>query len=276
MRDLRDQELEEAVELVPVAARGRGERRRVDVGGLERAHVELQPVAEALDAAEHAHRVAFAEAAVEQLDVVPDPRLDPAGRVDQLEREIRRAGLRAQLALGLDGVDALDDALFGQVRDRHGGTLGPASRCGSRHRLASTATLVEDGLGLLPPPAERAGQVGGGHLGRAGEDEPDQLAARVGLRRQRRPARSAGRAGRPRSRPSRAPARRRRRSSARARAAGAARRGRRPSWRRRATSRRAGAVSGPSVEHRLAQIAARGLRPAPRKSSGRPGRPVSA
>jgi hypothetical protein len=46
-------------------------------GGLERAHVELQPVAELLDAAEHAHGVALGEARVEQLDVVPDARVDP-------------------------------------------------------------------------------------------------------------------------------------------------------------------------------------------------------
>ena len=60
-------------------------------GGLERAHLELQPVAEALDAAEHAHRVALAEARVEQLDVGPDARLDAAARVDELQREVRRA-----------------------------------------------------------------------------------------------------------------------------------------------------------------------------------------
>ena len=90
MRDLRDQELEEALQLVA----GRGARSGVSVAGstsagLERPHVELQPVAEPLDAAEHAHRVALAEAAVEQLDVVPDARVDAAGRVDELEREVR-------------------------------------------------------------------------------------------------------------------------------------------------------------------------------------------
>ena len=87
MRDLRDEELEEAGELVAVAPdRGR-QRRRVDVRGLERAHVELQPVAELLDAAEHAHGVAFGEAAVEQLDVVPHPCLDaPVGSTSSSAR----------------------------------------------------------------------------------------------------------------------------------------------------------------------------------------------
>ena len=63
--ELGDEELEEACELVAVAPDRRCQRRRIDVGGLERAHVELQPVAEALDAAEHTHGVAFGEAPVE-------------------------------------------------------------------------------------------------------------------------------------------------------------------------------------------------------------------
>ena len=84
---------------------------------LERAHVELEPVAEPLDAAEHAHRVALAEAPVEQLDVVPDAGVDAPARVDELEREVRRAALRAQLPLRLHGEDALDDAVLGEVGD---------------------------------------------------------------------------------------------------------------------------------------------------------------
>jgi 3'-5' exoribonuclease len=87
VRELRGQELEEAFQLVGVAPQGGGEPGRIGVRRrLDRPHVELQPVAEALDAAEHAHRVAFAEASVEQLDVVPDPRVDAAGRIDELER----------------------------------------------------------------------------------------------------------------------------------------------------------------------------------------------
>ena len=75
-------------ELVDVAARGGRQAGGVDVRRFERPHVELEPVAEALDAPEHADGVAFAEAPVEQLDVVPDARVDAAGRVDELEREV--------------------------------------------------------------------------------------------------------------------------------------------------------------------------------------------
>ena len=69
----------------------------IDVGRLERAHVELQPVAELLDAAEHAHRVALAEAAVEQLDVLPDARVDraPSGRRARARDTTRRAFVRS-------------------------------------------------------------------------------------------------------------------------------------------------------------------------------------
>ena len=66
------------------SAAGSASRRLV-----ERAHVELQPVAEPLDAAEHAHGVALGEARVEQLDVVPHARVDPPARIDELEREVR-------------------------------------------------------------------------------------------------------------------------------------------------------------------------------------------
>ena len=87
-------------------------------GGLERAQLELEPVAEARDAAEDAHRVAFREARVEELDVVPDPRLDPPGRIDELEREIRRALLRPQPLLARDRVHAFDRAVLRQLGDR--------------------------------------------------------------------------------------------------------------------------------------------------------------
>ena len=99
-----------------------GKRRRIGVRrGLERAHVELQAVAELLDPSEHAHRVALREARVEQLDVVPHARVDPPARVDELEREVGRAAARAQPLLARDGVDAFDDPLLGELRDRaHG------------------------------------------------------------------------------------------------------------------------------------------------------------
>jgi uncharacterized protein (DUF1015 family) len=128
MRDLGDEELEKALQLVGVAAHRRGHRSRVDVcSRLERAYVELELVAKLLDPAEHAHRVAFAEARVEQLDVVPHPRRDPPARIDELECEVRRAVLRPQALLLRDGVDALDGAVLLELRDR-------------RHEVESRAT----------------------------------------------------------------------------------------------------------------------------------------
>src|SRR5919204_450854 len=49
MRDLRGEELEEAVQLRRVPAHGGSELGRIRLGRLERAHVELQPVAGALE-----------------------------------------------------------------------------------------------------------------------------------------------------------------------------------------------------------------------------------
>ena len=85
--------------------------------GLDRAHVELEPVAVALDAPEHANRVALVEPRVEQVDVVPDASLDATARVDELEREVRRPALRPQPPLARDRVDPLDDAILGQLGD---------------------------------------------------------------------------------------------------------------------------------------------------------------
>jgi len=89
MRDLGGEKLEEAVELLHVAPRLRDQRRRIGFGRLERAHLELQPVAEPLDAAEDANRIAFSEALVEEVDVVPHACVDSSARVDELECEIR-------------------------------------------------------------------------------------------------------------------------------------------------------------------------------------------
>ena len=119
VRDLGDEELEEALELVCVAAkRGReagrvGLRRRLD-----RADGELEAVAEALDPSEHAHRVALGEAAVEELDVLPHACVDAAARIDELEGEVRRATLRAQPLLARDAEHALDHPVFGELDDR--------------------------------------------------------------------------------------------------------------------------------------------------------------
>ena len=56
--------------------------------GLERADLELEPVAEALDPSQNPHGVALAEPRVEEVDVVPDPALDAAAPVDELEHEV--------------------------------------------------------------------------------------------------------------------------------------------------------------------------------------------
>jgi uncharacterized protein (DUF1015 family) len=126
MGDLPGKELEEAVQLVRVAPHRRREAGGIGVRlGLDRADVELEAVAVTLDPPEHAHRVALAEAGIEQIDVVPDPALDPPARVDELEREVGGAALRAQAALARDGIDALDDAVLGQLGNgAHGASLG--------------------------------------------------------------------------------------------------------------------------------------------------------
>ncbi len=118
MCDLSGQELEEALELVAVAADRRRELRRIRVRPLERAHLELQAPAEALDPAEHADGVALVEAPVEELDVAPHPRLDATARVDELEREVRLARLRRAPLLARDGVGALDRAVGLELADR--------------------------------------------------------------------------------------------------------------------------------------------------------------
>ena len=127
VRDLGGQELEEALELVHVAAHRRRERCRVGLGSrLDRANGQLEPVAEALHPPQHAHGVAFVEPRVVELDVLPDPRVDSAARIDELEREVRSPALRPQPLLARDRVDAFDDPLFGELRDRvHGPILGP-------------------------------------------------------------------------------------------------------------------------------------------------------
>jgi len=83
---LADEELEEAFELGRVPAQARRQCRRIDpLCRLERPDLDLELVAEPLDASEHADRVARLETSVEQVDVVPDPGADPATRVDELE-----------------------------------------------------------------------------------------------------------------------------------------------------------------------------------------------
>jgi uncharacterized protein (DUF1015 family) len=117
--DLGREELEEAVQLVRVSPEGRRELDRVGVlGGLHRPHLHLQLPSEALDAAEDTYRVALAEALVEEIDVVPDARIDAAARVDQLEREVRGAVPGAPTLLLRHREHALDGPVLDELGDR--------------------------------------------------------------------------------------------------------------------------------------------------------------
>ena len=125
MGELCRHELEKPVELVRVPPQPRGQARGILVRSFDGADLELQPVVEALDPAEHPNRVALGETAVEQLDVVPDPPLDPAGRIDQLEREIRRALASRAPLLARDGVNTFDRAVGSKLGDgAHAVSLG--------------------------------------------------------------------------------------------------------------------------------------------------------
>jgi hypothetical protein len=127
MRDLGGQKLEEPVELFYVSARFGHERRGVVLRWLEGANLQLQAVAEAFHAPQHAHGVAFAETFVEEVDVAPDARVDAAARIHELEREIGTPTAGAQPLLAGDRERAFDDPVLGKLRNRHGPILGPAS-----------------------------------------------------------------------------------------------------------------------------------------------------
>ena len=115
---LADEELEEALELVRVAAEPRGQPRGVDaLGRFERPHLDLELVPEPLDAAEHAHRVTRLEPSLEEVDVVPDPSADPAARINEFEREIRRPVPRPQPLLARHRVNPLNGAVFLELGD---------------------------------------------------------------------------------------------------------------------------------------------------------------
>ena len=144
MRDLGREEVEEPVELVGVPPHRGRERRRVDVGRLDRPHLHLEATVEPLHPPEDADGVALGEAPVEQLDVVPHATLDPPARVDELDGEVRLAAPRREPPLAGDRVDAVDGPVLDELRDRrHGLSLGP--RVGSRAwptsaRFAPSAT----------------------------------------------------------------------------------------------------------------------------------------
>jgi uncharacterized protein (DUF1015 family) len=153
---LAGQELKEPVELVRVAAKSRCERAGIGLrSGLERSHLELEPVAKPLDASEHAHGVAFPEAGVEELDVLPHARIDPSARIDELEDEVGRAAARPPALLARDRVDAFDQPVLGELGDgAHGPSLGPRAD-GRLPRMA-----VVKPFRALRYDEERAGPLG--------------------------------------------------------------------------------------------------------------------
>ena len=120
--DLARKVLEEAVELVEVAVGDRQEGRRIGLArrrATDRAQLDLQLVAEALDAAGDAHEVAAIEAAREHVGVAKGATLHGAGAVAQLDGEIRRAGARHQAVLARAREDAVDLLSRAQRRNRH-------------------------------------------------------------------------------------------------------------------------------------------------------------
>ena len=117
--DLAGEVLEEAVELVEVAVGDGQEGRRIRLlGPCDRPHLELQLVAEALDAPGDAHEVAALEAPREHVRVAERARVDRARAVAQLEREIRRAGACRQPVLARAGEDRVDGVAGAQAGDR--------------------------------------------------------------------------------------------------------------------------------------------------------------
>ena len=120
--DLAREVLEEAVELVEVAVGDGEERGGVGVRRpLDRPHLDLQRVAEALHAALHAHEVAAVEAAAEQVRVAEHARGERARAVAQLEREVGRAGAGGQAVLARARVDAGDVVAGAQGAELHHG-----------------------------------------------------------------------------------------------------------------------------------------------------------
>ena len=127
MGDLAGQELEEPVELLDVAPGFGDECRRIGLGRLERPHLQLETVAEAFHPPQDMHRVALAETFVQQLDVAPDPCVDPAARIHELERQIGASAAGTKALLAGDRIRAFDNPILRQLRDRHGAILGPPS-----------------------------------------------------------------------------------------------------------------------------------------------------
>jgi len=120
--DLASEVLEEAVELVEVAVGDRQERGRVGLAftrPTDAAQLDLQLVAEALDAAGDADEVAAFKAPGEDVGVAERARLNGARPIAQLDGEIRRAGPRQQAVLARAREDAVDLLALPQRGNRH-------------------------------------------------------------------------------------------------------------------------------------------------------------
>ena len=147
--DLGGEELEEAVELVGIALQRGRQRLRVGVlGRLERPYLHLQPVAEALDSPEHPDCVALVEAAVEELDIAPDARLDATARIGELEGEEGSARASATTLLARDREHALDHPVLLELGDRG---HGPESKNSLRKDRPRRDAALSDAM--LRPPA---------------------------------------------------------------------------------------------------------------------------
>ena len=140
MMDLRCEKVEEAVELVQVAPCFGDERGRIDLSALERANLELQAVAKSLDSPEHADGIALLEPPVEQLDVVPDTRVDAPARVDQLEGKIGSPGPGPKPLLACHGEDPFDEPILLELGNWHYRSHGSSLWRAVDARLAEMAS----------------------------------------------------------------------------------------------------------------------------------------
>ena len=111
--DLGGQELDHAVQCLGVAARAGHQLERVSLlKPLDIADRDLRPAVVALDATQHAHRVALVEPRPQHVDVVPDHGRNAAGAVGQLQRQERVTVAGAAPALALHRERGLDQSTF--------------------------------------------------------------------------------------------------------------------------------------------------------------------
>jgi hypothetical protein len=143
--------LQEAVELVEVAEGNGEEGRRIGVlGPGDGADLELQLVAETLDAPGDAHEVALLEAPGVQVGVAEDARGDGAGAVAQLEREVGRPGAGGQAILARAREDAVDLVAGTHRRDRDGRCRNGVELCGGHEPMMYREPDAAPHMGASP------------------------------------------------------------------------------------------------------------------------------